>query len=114
MYLFRGGDAQNMQKSPEVWQAHMQRWMMWMQTLAEQGKFDGAAPLATVGKIVTGKGKKIIDGPYAEAKEVVGGYVIVNAINLDEAVELSKGCPLLEFDDGVIEVREVQQLNMQQ
>jgi hypothetical protein len=47
------------------------------------------------------------DGPYAEAKDVVGGYIIVEADNIDQAVELSKGCPILDVG-GSVEVRPVQ------
>ncbi len=43
---------------------------------------------------------------------MVGGYLICKAGNYDEAVEISKGCPILEFDDGTVEVREIQELKM--
>jgi hypothetical protein len=49
---------------------------------------------------------KITDGPYAEAREVMGGLFVIEAASYDDVVELSKDCPHLEF--GSIEVREVQ------
>lgn len=110
LFLFRGGDGRNMQESPEKWQQHMQLWMAWMGDLAKEGKFVGAQPLTPAGKVVTGTKKLITDGPYMEGKEMVGGYLICKAASFDEAVEISKGCPILAFDDGTVEVRELKNM----
>ncbi len=110
LFLFRGGDI--MSQSPEETQAHMQRWMQWMESLGKQGKFVGAQPLSKTGKHVTGRTKAITDGPFMEGKEMIGGYLICKANTIDEAVEISKDCPILEFDSGIIEVREIQELMM--
>lgn len=47
-----------------------------------------------------------------EGKEMVGGYLMCKANDYDEAVEISKGCPILEFEDGIVEVREIKELKM--
>jgi hypothetical protein len=109
--LFRGGDSARTedQQSPEKWQAHMQKWMQWMGELTEQGKLIGAQPLKVDGKVVAGKNKVVTDGPFVEGKEMVGGYLICKAESLDEAIEISKGCPVLEHD-GIVEVREISEL----
>jgi hypothetical protein len=112
LFLFRGGDARNLQQSPEKWQQHMQKWMQWMGDLSNKGKMLGAQPLDTSGKVVTGNKKVVSDGPFMEGKEMVAGYLMCKAGNYDEAVEISKGCPILEFDDGIVEVREIQELKM--
>ncbi len=112
LLLFRGGDARTLQQSPEKWQAHMAKWMQWMGDLGKEGKFVGAQPLTATGKTVTGSKKVVTDGPFMEGKEMVGGYLICKSENYDEAVEISKGCPILEFDDGIVEVREIQELQM--
>lgn len=112
LLLFRGGDGRTLQQSPEKWQAHMQLWMKWMGELGEKGKFVGAQPLGATGKTITGNKKVISDGPFMEGKEMVGGYLICKADDYNDAVELSKGCPILQFDDGVVEVREIQSINM--
>lgn len=110
LFLFRGG--MNMQAaSPEQLQANMMLWKNWMEDLAKQGKLLGGEPLDRPGKVLSGKAKKVTDGPFAEGKEVVGGYLMVNAGGLDEAVELSKGCPIFQHD-GSVEVRAVQEMNM--
>jgi hypothetical protein len=111
MYLFRGGDAQMASQSPEAMQAHMQKWMGWMKGLAEKGVLVAGEPLDAKGKQVNGTKKVVSDGPFVEVKEMVGGYLIVNARDINEAVEISKGCPILEFD-GKIEVREIKKLEM--
>lgn len=100
------------QSSPEKWQEHMQKWMKWMGDLSANGKMLGAQPLSRSGKVVKGTKKVVSDGPFLEGKEMVGGYLICRAENYDEAVQVSKGCPIFQFDDGIVEVREIQELKM--
>jgi hypothetical protein len=109
VYLYRGGARD---RSPEQMQQSMQKWMAWLKDLGEQGHIkDRGLPLERAGKLVSGKHKTVTDGPFAEAKDVVGGYTLIEAGNLEQAVELSKGCPILELD-GAVEVRPVVKLNM--
>ena len=112
LLLFRGGDAQRIaeQQSPEQWQAHMMKWKSWMEKLGGQGRFVGGQPLERSG-VIKGKKKVVTDGPFAESKEIVGGYLMIKAGNLKEAIEISKDCPILEHD-GTVEVREIQPLQM--
>ena len=109
MYLFRGGD--NPTSSPEAMQAHMQKWFAWMGQLAQEGTLVAGEPLVREGKQVNGSKKTVTDGPFIEAKEMVGGYLIVNANDIDHAVEISKGCPIFEVD-GKLEVRPIQKMEM--
>lgn len=86
----------------------MKKWMAWMDTLRSSGHFNGVGErLEGTGKVVRGQAKSVTDGPYAEAKDSIGGYIVVQAKDIHEAVELSKGCPLLEGDGGMVEVRPV-------
>lgn len=112
LFLFRGGDAKSMQQSSKEWQEHMQKWMNWMGDLSKEGKFLGAQPLNPGGRQVKGNKKIVSDGPFMEGKEMVGGYLMLKADNYDEAVDIAKGCPILVFEDGMVEVREVQELKM--
>ncbi len=107
LYLFRGGDARMAEMSPEEVQAHMDEWKTWMQGLAEKGQLIDGLPLKAEGKQVGSGGKVVTDGPFAEGAEIVGGYLMVNASSLEEATEISKGCPILDAEDGHIEVREI-------
>jgi hypothetical protein len=109
VYLYRGGEAG---RSPERAQQTMQKWMTWLKELADKGHIkDRGQPLERAGKLVTGKTKAVTDGPFAEAKDAIGGYTLIDARDLDQAVELSKGCPIFEVD-GQVEVRPVMKLNM--
>jgi len=107
VFLYRGAQRPT---SPQDAQQVMQKWMHWLQDLGAKGHIkDNGQPLEPVGKIVTGRGKSITDGPFAEAKDVIGGYTLVEARDLDEAAELSKGCPIFDRN-GYVEVRPVMKM----
>jgi hypothetical protein len=108
-YLFRGRETS---ASPEDMQKTMEKWVAWFKELGANGHIkDPGHPLEHTGKVVKGKQKTVNDGPYAEAKDVVGGFVVIEAKDIDQAVELSKGCPILEVG-GSVEVRPIQKLNL--
>ena len=111
LFIFRGGDAREAQQSPEQMQAHMQKWMKWMDDLAKQGTLISGQPLQNEGKMVTSGGSLVTDGPFAEGKEIVGGYLLVKAGSLEEAAEISKECPIFEYD-GTVEIRPIQSMDM--
>lgn len=106
LYLIRGGHENAQKMSPEEMQGHMQTWTSWMKSMADKGQFVDGLPLANEGKCVRNGGEIISDGPYPEGKELVGGYLIINAENLDHAVEISKECPVYEYG-GLVEIREI-------
>jgi len=108
LYVYRGGIDPS-SRSPEEMQRVMQKWMTWMQGLAEKGHLkDRGNPLERQGKLVSGTSKTVTDGPYAE-KDLVGGYSLIEARDLAQAAELSKGCPILE-NGGAVEVRPIMQM----
>ena len=103
VFLYRGAERPN---SPQDAQQIMQKWMTWMQELGAKGHIkDRGQPLEPIGKVV-GRQKTITDGPFAEAKDLVGGYTLIEAKDLNEAAELSKGCPVFERN-GFVEIRPV-------
>lgn len=104
VYLYRGGVRSD---SPEQSERIMQKWVAWMKELGEKGHLkDRGQPLELTGKVVAGKQKVVTDGPYAESKDLVGGFSLVEAKDLAQAAELSKGCPIFE-SGGLVEVRPV-------
>ena len=108
MFIFRNDDRmENM--PPEELKKYFQLWMDWVAGLQAQGCYIGGEPLEDrPAKVVRGeKGITITDGPYMEAKEVVGGYMLIRAKNITEAVEISAACPGLKRG-GSVEVRQVQ------
>jgi len=109
MFLFRGGRTEA-PASPEAMQAQMQKWRAWMQKLREQGKYISGEPLESGGKVLKSPNKVITDGPFAEGKEVVGGFFLVRAETLEQATDMAKECPIFETG-GSVEVRKVQVMN---
>jgi hypothetical protein len=110
IYLYRGVNTSAL--SPEGMQKTLEKWTGWFKELGAKGYLKNPGnPLERNGKVVNGKQKTVTDGPYAEAKDVVGGYTVIEAKDIAEALELSKGCPILEVD-GSVEVRPVQVFRM--
>jgi hypothetical protein len=109
-YLYRGGHDTSV--SPEQRQQHLQKWAAWFKELGANGHLKNLGhPLERVGAVVKSNQKIVTDGPYAEAKDVVGGFSLIEAKDLAQALEISKGCPILEVG-GSVEVRPVMQINM--
>ena len=107
IFLYRGAERP---MSPQDTQQIMQKWMQWFEELNKSGHVkDRGQPLDAGGKIVRGRNKTVTDGPFAETKDLVGGYTLIEAKNLDEAAELSKGCPIFERN-GFVEVRPVMKM----
>ena len=105
LFVFRGSNLHT--RSPDQMQKSVQSWVAWFKELNEKGFIkDPGNPLDRSGKVVRGHSKDIHDGPYAEAKDLVNGYVLIEAATIDHAVELSKGCPIFE-DGGSVEVRPI-------
>jgi hypothetical protein len=106
MLLFRGTHWDK-GLSPEEIQEVMSRWIAWFDRLNQAGKAKAGQPLNSEGRIVSGKkGASIADGPFAESKEAIAGYILLQVHDLDEAVEIAKECPGLDYDISV-EVRPI-------
>ncbi len=108
MLIFHGGQTPD--QSPEAMQENLGKWMTWIEELNKDGRYESGEPLIPGGKLVSGKNKSVTDGPYTEGKEVVGGYFIINAKDMNEAVEISKGCPDFEIG-GSVQVRQVMKMD---
>jgi hypothetical protein len=105
MYLFRSNPTAFQSLSPEQMQQTLKKWMDWKDKLEKSGHIKQFGErLDGTGKVVHGKAKTVTDGPYIEVKDFIGGYMLVEAKNIDQAVELAKGCPVLE-SDGTVEIR---------
>jgi len=106
MLLFRGGDWDKGLTKEELQQA-MDRVMAWFEGLNERGKIKGAQPLGDQGRVISGTdGRFVVDGPFTETKEAVGGYLVLQADSLDEAVEIARLMPTLRYGISV-EVRPI-------
>jgi hypothetical protein len=104
MLIFRSTDWHK-GLSPEEIQNVASQWMAWFKRLTEQGKAASGRPLEPTGKIVSGKnGRVVADGPFAESKEAIAGYFLLQVNSLDEAVAIAKECPGLAYG-AKVEVR---------
>ena len=109
MFVYRGGDRTG---SPAEMQKQMQKWMAWMKELGEKGHLkDSGHPLDPAGVVVRSQSKAVTDGPYAETKDLVCGYTVVEAKDLVQAGELARGCPIFDTG-GLVEVRPILNMNM--
>jgi len=90
--------------SPEEMQAELDKWGAWIGGIAAQGKMIATDALDHQGKVVSGSAHVVTDGPFVESKELVSGYMILTADSAEEAIELSKGCPIYDIE-GRVEVR---------
>src|SRR5687767_2521126 len=106
MLLFRGTDWDK-GLSPEQLQKVVAEWYAWFDRLTNEGRAISGHPLMNEGKVVTGKkGRTIADGPFAESKEAIGGYFYLRVADMDEALEIARECPGLEYG-SIVEVRPV-------
>ena len=93
MLLMKGDDSEHI--SPEQMQQRMQDYMEWMQKMGKNGNYLSGQPLLPKGTHLLNKEKVLTDGPFLEPKEIIGGYIILKAKDLESATELAKTCPLL-------------------
>lgn len=106
MLIFLGADYGDLKLSPDEIQGQMNKWYQWIEQLKSKDVYVEGRPLFPGGKTLKGKQPVVTDGPFAESKELVGGYFIVKAETIDSASELAKGFPDFELG-GIVEVREV-------
>jgi hypothetical protein len=109
MLLFRGTNWDKNLSSEQL-QKVVSDWYAWFERLTQEGKAIGGHPLQNEGRIVSGKkGRTVADGPFAESKEAIGGYFYLQVADLDEAVEIARQCPGLEYG-AIVEVRPVAEM----
>lgn len=105
--VFRTSNNPDFTPSPEQMQEMLTNWMNWLGGIAAQDKLVNRGSRLSISDSKTVMPNNVIvDGPYTEIKEFINGYSIVRAVNIDEAVELASGCPILQFG-GNVEVRAV-------
>lgn len=106
MLIFRHEDGQKV-ASPEQVQVWMKQTMDWIGGIAAQNKFSGGNGLPFDEAKVVRHNKTVTNGPFGEIKETIGGYIVVKADNIEEAVEFAKGCPVLQGEGNTVEVRKI-------
>jgi len=94
------------QPSPEQMQIYMKQYHDWVGGIAAQNKFIGGKGLSTEGKVLKSH-QVITDGPFVEIKESIAGFIMIRAQDFEEAVSLSKDCPMLNGEGNSVEVRRI-------
>lgn len=109
MMIFRNSSLPSADMSPEQIQASIKQWRDWIAGIAAQGKFTASNQLGAEGRTLK-PNAVITAGPYAEIKEMIGGYLIAKAASIEEALKLAEGCPILERG-GHVEIRDIIKMN---
>lgn len=106
MLIFRHEDG-NKVASPEQMEVWMKQTMDWIGGISARGKFVLGNGLPFEDSKVVWSHGVVTDGPFGEIKETIGGYIIVKADSVSEAVEFAKGCPVLQGEGNSVEVRKI-------
>jgi hypothetical protein len=106
MLIFRHEDGTKI-ASPEQMQIWMKQTMDWIGGIAAQNKFVVGNGLPMDDSRIVWHNNVVTNGPFGEIKETIGGYIIVRADSIDEAVGFAKGCPILQGDGNSVEVRKI-------
>lgn len=106
MLIFRESPDYYAGMSAEKRRQILSTWNAWYDDLASQGKAVGgnALDIATSRTISGERGERLVDGPYAEAKEAIAGYFLLNVSGMEEATEIARRCPNLAYG-MTVEVR---------
>ena len=106
MLILGGADLDKRSGSPDFRSKMLERYGSWVRGLAERGQFVESHKLFDhVGRRLTIRGGEVIDGPFIETKDAVGGIFVIEAGSLDDATETARSCPALGLQNGWIEVR---------
>ncbi|MDD9932436.1 MAG: YciI family protein [Myxococcales bacterium] len=104
LFLYWNPPAPDQQPSPEEMQQMMAQWSGWKEKFADKVA-DMGDGLQHDGRVL--KNGQVTDGPYAEAKEIIGGFSIIQAASYEEALEVARECPITHMPEASIEIREM-------
>ena len=113
MMMLRGGYDEFNRMTPEETQRSLEEYRAWTQRLIDKGRFVRAEKLGSDGVryLRTDRDRIVVDGPFAETKETIGGLIIVKAADLEDLQEIADGCPIFGHG-GDIEVRRIEKIEI--
>jgi hypothetical protein len=110
MLLVGGADLDKRSGNTAIAPKMFEQYFAWVRSLTESGHYVGGHKLKDqTGARLTVRGGQVVEGPFMETKEAVGGYFIINAASLEEAVALSRECPIFHLQNGYVEVRVIEE-----
>lgn len=109
LLILGGADLDKRSGNPDFRPMMLERYLAWVRGLSERGQFVESHKLYDqTGRRLTIRGGEVIDGPFIEAKDAVGGIFVIEAASLDEATEVARACPALDLQNGYVEVRAIE------
>ncbi|MZP31476.1 transcription initiation protein [Heliobacterium undosum] len=106
LLLFRMDITEEAQPTPAQMEIYMQQWESWISGIAKEDRLAGGNHLSNEGTVLR-RNDVVQDGPYRADKESIAGYIIIKAMNFEEAVNIAKGCPILLGEGTSVEVRKI-------
>lgn len=109
MLLVGGADLDKRSGNPELSPVMLDRYMTWVKSLTDGGRLLNSYKLYDqTGARLTVRGGEVVDGPFVETKEAIGGLFVIEASSLEEATGLARDCPVFRLQNGYVEVRAVE------
>jgi hypothetical protein len=109
--LLSGSDLDKRTGNPELAPKMYERYTRWLREIHERGRKAEPHKLRDqAGVRLSIRGGQVVEGPFMETKEAVGGLILLEADSLEEAVEIARGCPVLELQNGTVEVRVIEEV----
>lgn len=105
--LFREPDGRKVEHDDNEIKKHKENWKDWFSIWGQRGNLDGGSGLTLNGRLIKDYGKIITSEIHKRGTEIIGGYLLLNAVDFDDALEIMKTCPVYEFD-GYAEIRELE------
>ena len=111
MLLLGGADLDKRSGNAQLAPKMFERFTTWLEALREGGPYVASHKLNDhTGARLTVRGGQVVEGPFMETKEAVGGAFLIQAGSLEEAIRLARGCPILDLQNGYVEVRLVEEV----
>jgi hypothetical protein len=110
MLIVGGADLDKRAGNPQFGPVMFEQYVTWMKGVQERGAYVASGKLHDqTGRRLTVRGGEVIDGPFIESKDAVGGYLLVEVASLDAATDIARACPALRLQNGYVEVRLVEE-----
>ena len=107
--LFRGSNIYQPDQSPDVYEKLAAKMFSWLDGLNEKDMHISSEQFSRAGRQINGSGKSLSDVPFGNLPEIIGGYTIIQAKNIEAAIEAAMVCPILETNAN-IEIRPIQSI----
>jgi hypothetical protein len=109
MLILGGADLDKRSGNPGFAPQMLERYSAWLRSLVEQQRLVSSNKLFDhTGARLTVRGGEVVDGPFVETKDAIGGIFLIEAESLQEATRLARDCPVLQLQNGYVEVRAVE------